>query len=139
MPTPNRILYDPDRVFPDWTWGEKTNRSRMIIIPFLLVSLLVLILAGRESYYRYAEWRQANLAAQSSQEFWGRSTQYWMNPQEVARFYKEPLETVFTALQIEPAPGDENLSLQVLAEKYGKSPAQVRDALNYLNNLQPRR
>jgi hypothetical protein len=62
-----------------------------------------------------------------------------MTPQEAARFYKVPLDTVFAALQITPAPGDENLSLQALAEKYGKSPGQVRDALNYLNNLQPRR
>ncbi|MEQ8236720.1 MAG: hypothetical protein ABRQ23_08090 [Syntrophomonadaceae bacterium] len=139
MQIPNRILYDPDRVFPDWTWEEKIGRSRSLILPFLLTALLVALLAGREAYYVYNDWRQSNLPAQEARDPWVRNTRYWMNPQEISRFYKMPLETVFSALGIQPVPGDENLTLRELAEKYNRSPDQVRDALNYLNNQQPRR
>jgi len=40
-------------------------------------------------------------------------------------FYKVPLETVFSSLKIQAAPGDEKITLQDLAEKYNKSPAEV--------------
>jgi len=139
MQVPNRILYDPDRVFPDWTWEEKIGRSRALILPFLLISLLVGLLAGRESYYVYNDWRQTNLVSLESRDPWTRNTRYWMTPVEVSRLTEESLESVFNSLQIQPAPGDENLTLRELADKYNRSPDQVRDALNYLNNQQPRR
>ena len=35
-----------------------------------------------------------------------------MNAEELARLYKVPVESVFAALNIQPAPGDEKLTLK---------------------------
>jgi hypothetical protein len=139
MQTPNRILYDPAYVFPDWTTEEPIRRSRILILPFLAAALALLLLVSQEAYYVFDESRHINIVTPEDGYYWGRSTRAWMNAQEISRFYKVPVDNVFSALKIQAAPGDEKITLQDLAEKYNKSPAEVREALNYLNNLQPRR
>lgn len=104
----------------------------------LLIGLVILLLifVYRESYHFYAELRHLDLPTQQTREPLGRSAHGWMNAPELAHYYQVPVEQVFAALEIEPSPGDEKISLKDLAEKYNKTPAEIEEALKKLNTQQ---
>jgi hypothetical protein len=103
------------------------------------LAILLLLLAGRESYHFYRELRQLELPTDETREPFGRNVHSWMNAEEMAHFYKVPVEEIFTTLGIQSSPGDEKLTLKELADKYHKSPTEIQNALNALNNQVPNR
>jgi len=60
-----------------------------------------------------------------------------MNVEEVARCYQVTTTEVFIALDIDPVPGDEKLSLKDLGNKYHKTGPEMENAFNRLNNIAP--
>jgi hypothetical protein len=113
------------------------RQNRILLL--VALAILLLFLVYRESYHLYSELRQLNLPTQQTRQPLGRNAHGWMNAEELARFYKVPVESVFTALNIQPAPGDEKLTLKDLAQKYNKTPAEIDAAINTLNNQSPLR
>lgn len=113
------------------------RRSRIIFLAFL--ALLLLLWVCRESGHFYSEVRHLDLPRQETREPLGRKAHGWMNVRDLALFYGVPEETVFAVLNIEPAPGDEELPLKDLAHKYEKSSAEVEEALEILDKQQPSR
>ena len=103
------------------------------------VAILLLLLVCRESYHFYSGLRHLDLPTQETREPLGRSAHGWMNPEDLAYFYKVPIESVFAALDIQPSPGDEKLPLRELAEKYDKSPSEIQAALDSLHDQLPSR
>jgi hypothetical protein len=103
------------------------------------LAILLLFFVCRESYHFYAELRHLDLPTQQTREPLGRNAHGWMNAPELAHYYQVSVEQVFAALEIEPSPGDEKISLKDLAEKYNKTPAEIEESLKKLNNPQPNR
>ncbi|MBP1761771.1 MAG: hypothetical protein H6Q64_1313 [Firmicutes bacterium] len=54
----------------------------------------------------------------------------WMTPEDIAERYHISDQQIFQALQIEPAAGDEKLSLRKLQEKYHISNKTLHDAIH---------
>ena len=113
------------------------RRSRIILLAFL--ALLLLWWVCRESCHFYSEVRHLDLPKQETREPLGRTAHGWMNVQDLARFYGVPEESVFAVLDIDPAPGDEELPLKDLAHKYEKPATEVEEALESLDKQQPSR
>jgi hypothetical protein len=103
------------------------------------LALLLVWLVARESDHFFNELRHLVLPRQETREPLGHGIHGWMAPEDLAHYYHVPVETVFTALDIEPAPGDEELPLTELADKYDKTPADIDAALHELESQQPSR
>lgn len=110
---------------------------RNTILVLVGLALILLFLAGRESYQLFHEVRHLNAPTHETREPFGRNVHRWMNVEDVARFYKVTTADVFTALDIEPVPGDEKLSLKDLVNKYHKSASEIEAACNKLKNADP--
>jgi len=113
---------------------RRQNTIRLL----LFLAVLLLLIVGRETYHFYAQIRHLNFPTQETRQPLGRNAHGWMNAAELARLYKVPVEEVFVALSIQPAPGDEKLPLKDLAQKYNKTPTEIETALNRLNSQFPR-
>lgn len=110
---------------------------RNTILVLVGLAFILLFLAGRESYQLFHEVRHLSAPTPETREPFGRKVHRWMNIEEVARFYNVTTTEVFIALDIDPVPGDEKLSLKDLCEKYHKSGPEMEDAFNKLNNADP--
>jgi hypothetical protein len=62
----------------------------------------------------------------------GDFVQKWITVSEAAECLNISDKEVFAVLQIDPAPGDEELTFRALEKKYNKSPAEMRDNLRQL-------
>jgi NADH:ubiquinone oxidoreductase subunit D len=62
----------------------------------------------------------------------GDAVQKWMTVAEAAKSLNISEKEVFDVLQIDPAPGDENLTFRALEDKYSKTPAEMQANLRQL-------
>lgn len=114
-------------------------RRKYRIMILLGLALFLVWLAARESHHFFDELRHLVLPRQETREPLGHGVHGWMDPEDLAHYYRVPVETVFTALDIEPAPGDEDLPLTELAVKYAKTPADIDAGLHELESQAPSR
>ena len=92
---------------------------------------------GKESYQFYQGFRHLSIPNPETRQLDGHRVHRWMTVEELAKKYTVPVADVFKALNIQPSPGDEKLTLKVLADKYKKSDTEVKDGLNILNKAYP--
>lgn len=112
-------------------------RRRNTILVLLVLALALLFMAGRESYVLFHGLRHINRPTHETRQPFGHNVHGWMSVDEVAKYYKVSAADVFTALNIDPAPGDEKLSLKALSDKYHKTIPDIENALNQLNADSP--
>lgn len=104
------------------------RRNRIILL--LGLAIVLLFLAGRESYQFFHNIRRLSPPTQETREPFGPNIHGWMKVEEVAEFYHVSPAEVFAALDISPAPGDEKLTLKDLSEKYNKTCPEIEDGLS---------
>lgn len=101
---------------------------------FLLIGLIILLtlLIVKQSAMIYHNLHQIEFQPHKSRQSSISQTQRWMTVSEIAQKNNLAEKDIFQALQIDPEPGDEKLSLRVLREKYHKSPAEMQSNLHQL-------
>jgi len=112
-------------------------RRRTTIIVLIGLAIVLLFLAGRESYQLFHGIRHMSAPTDESREPFGHNVHGWMSVAEVAKIYHVSTTDVFIALDIDPAPDDEKLTLKALRDKYHKTIPEMENGLNKLNETIP--
>lgn len=102
---------------------------------FLLIGLIVILslLAVAQSVKVYRALHEVNFEIHHDRRP-GDFVQKWTTVSEAAEHLGISEKEVFDVLQIDPAPGDEDLTFRALEKKYNKSPAEMRDNLRLLRD-----
>lgn len=108
---------------------KRNNR----IILLLVLAMLLLFFAGRETYHLFHDMSHLSPPTAATREPFGPHIHGWMTAEEVADFYNVSTAELFAAMNIDPAPGDEKLTLKDLIDKYNKTGPEIQDDLNKLN------
>ena len=103
------------------------RKSRLILLACGAVLLGFFLF--RQSFELYHEARQFHRPNQETRQIGEMRVHSWMTPKEVADRYHVPVEQVFKALKIKPAPGDEQLPLRTLKDKYHLSKEELEQGL----------
>jgi len=106
--------------------GKRTSRVGVILtVALILIGLgLVLFFGGRA----YRDYRRLQLRGLSPGVTDVEAIRGWMTLPYIANAYGVPETTLFEALDV-PQAGNEKLSITQLANKYGREPAKVRQAI----------
>lgn len=106
------------------------RKGRLIILAFVAVVLgIFLYKQSFDLYHNVRELHRPNLETREIGEMHVHS---WMTPKEVSARYHVPVKQIFQALHIKPAPGDENMTLRSLKDKYQLSKEELQKALHSL-------
>jgi hypothetical protein len=126
-PDPYPIASDirEEVLMPDQS-GKHTSRIRLILtVALILIGLgLVLFFGGRA----YRDFRRLQLRGLSPGVTDVEAIRGWMTVPYIANAYGVPETAIFEGLDV-PQSGNEKLSITQLADKYGREPAEVRQAI----------
>jgi len=106
------------------------RKGRLIILACVAVVLGFFIY--KQSFDLYHHARELHRPKLETREIGDMHVHSWMTPKEVAARYHVPVKQVFKALNIKPAPGDDNMTLRSLKEKYHLSKEELQKALHSL-------
>lgn len=106
------------------------RKGKLIILACLTIVLGFFIY--KQSFNLYHHARELHRPNLESREIGEMHVHSWMTPKEVAARYHVPVKQVFRALNIKPAPGDENMTLRSLKDKYHLSKQELQKALHSL-------
>jgi hypothetical protein len=107
------------------------RRNKILIL--LGLAFILLFLAGFESYQLFHGLRHISAPTHETREPFPHGIHGWMSVEEVAKDYMVSPADVFTALGIDPAAGDQKLTLKIVGDKYHKSMPEIAAALNKLS------
>ena len=103
------------------------RKGRLIILA--CVAIVLGFFVYKQSFDLYHNIRELHRPNLESREIDKMHVHSWMTPKEVAARYHVPVKQVFQALHIKPAPGDENMTLRSLKNKYHLSKEALQKAL----------
>ena len=106
------------------------RKGRLIILA--CVAFVLGFFVFKESFDLYHHVRELHRPNLETREISDMHVHSWMTPKEVASRYHVPVKQVFFALNIKPAPGDENMPLRSLKDKYHLSKEELQKALQSL-------
>ena len=106
------------------------RKGRLIILA--CVAIVLGFFVYKQSFDLYHNIRELHRPNLESREIDKMHVHSWMTPKEVAARYHVPVKQVFQALHIKPAPGDENMTLRSLKNKYHLSKEALQKALHSL-------
>jgi hypothetical protein len=112
-------------------------RRRKTILVLFGLAIIMLFFAGLESYNLFHGLRHMSAPTHETREPFGQKVHGWMSIEEVAKIYMVAPADVFIALDIDPAPGDQKLTLKSLGDKYHKTAPEIDAGLNKLSKPVP--
>jgi len=111
---------------PEHPTTKRKFRSELIFIVVLIIIGLGLVLFfGGRAYRDYRRLQQRGLTPGTTDV---EAIRGWMTLPYIANAYDMPEAILFQKLGV-PRAGNENLSIKQLAQKYGREPLEVRQAI----------
>jgi len=107
-----------------------SQRWKLLILTGLMAVLLFLI--AWQSIHIWRGIEQVHRPTPQSRQDGKLGIHHWNTVAEVARNYSLSVDEVFTYLKIVPEPGDENLTLRTLKDKYHKTSEEMQSNLDRL-------
>lgn len=113
------------------------QRWKLFLLTGLIIVLVVLI--ARQSLDIYQNIKQIHTPTPQTRQDNALQINHWTTVQELAQKYGMSENEVFSYLQIAPQPGDENLTLRALENKYHKTQDEMQSNLKRLTTNHARK
>ncbi|PKM76166.1 MAG: hypothetical protein CVU90_13755 [Firmicutes bacterium HGW-Firmicutes-15] len=107
-----------------------SQRWKLFLLTGLMIVMLVLI--ARQSLNIYQNIKQVHAPTPQTRQDKELQIHHWETIRELAQKCGMSEKEVFSYLQITPQPGDENLTLRALKNKYNKTQDEMESNLKIL-------
>ena len=104
----------------------KKNVKITVLLIFIIIITFIII---RRSTILYLEFKNINLPNKESRQIGDMSTHKWITVKKLSERYNISEDSIFKTLEIIPSSGDENLYVKDLANKYKKTPDEMKKNL----------
>ncbi len=101
----------------------KKNVRISILSVFIIITTFIII---RQSTIIYLEFKNINIPNKENRQIGDMSTHKWITVKKLSKRYNISEEDIFKTLEITPSSGDENLYVKDLADKYNKTPEEMK-------------
>ncbi|MBU3113535.1 hypothetical protein [Clostridium lacusfryxellense] len=101
----------------------KKNVRISILSIFIVITIFIII---RQSTIIYFQIKNINIPNKENRQIRDMSTHKWITVKKLSKRYNMAEEAIFKTLEITPSSGDENLYVKDLADKYNKTPDEMK-------------